>query len=66
MNSSTLGFLGFSNSGAAVAIADENTFGTAEIDVAAPDRLSLIAAGDDEIVLLQATENGATWIVASR
>ena len=66
VSTSTLGFLGFSNSGAAVAIADDTSFATAEIEVAAPDRLSLIAAGDDEIVLLQATESGATWIVASR
>ncbi len=66
VSSDTLGFLGFSSGGAAVAIADDETFAAAEIDVEAPDRLSLIAAGDDEIVLLQATETGANWIVASR
>ena len=66
VNSSTLGMLGLSTGGAVVAIADDDTFATAEIDVEAPDRLSLIAAGDDEIVLLQATESGANWIVASR
>ena len=66
VSSSTLGFLGFSDGGAAVTIADDNTFAGARIEVNAPDRLSLIAAGDDEIVLLQSTESGANWIVASR
>ena len=66
INSSTLGFLGFSDRGAAVSIADDESFVSAEIDVEAPDRLSLVAAGDGEVVLIQATEEGANWIVASR
>ena len=66
INSTTLGFLGFSDGGAAVAIANDESFALAEIDVVAPDRLSLVAAGNDEVVLLQATEGGANWIIASR
>ena len=66
VSSSTLGLLSVSNGGAAVAIADDQSFVAAQIDVDAPDRLSLVAAGNDEVVLLQATETGANWIVATR
>lgn len=66
VSSSTLGLLSVSSNGAAVAIADDESFAAARIDVEAPDRLSLVAAGNDEVVLLQATETGANWIVASR
>ncbi len=66
VNSSTLGLLSISSTGAAVAIADDDSFAAAQIDVEAPDRLSLVAAGNDEVVLVQATESGVNWIVASR
>lgn len=64
VSENTLGML--SSDGTAVAIADDDSFVQADIGVEEGDRLSLLAAGDDEVVLLQATESGATWIVASR
>lgn len=62
---STLGFLGDSP-GAVVAMADADSFSTAELDVAAPDRLALVATGTNELVMVQTTETGTTWIVVSR
>lgn len=64
VSTSTMGFIG--TNGAAVAVADDATFATAQIDVAAPDRLQLVASGNDELVMVQTTEAGTTWIVATR
>ncbi|MFT7474444.1 MAG: hypothetical protein ACI81L_001369 [Verrucomicrobiales bacterium] len=66
VSASTMGFLGSDGAGAVVAVADDATFTTARIDVAAPDRLSLVAVGTDELVMVRTTESGVTWIVASR
>ncbi len=67
VSNSTMGFLGGDASGAVVAVADEETFSSAALDVAAPDRLALVAAGNNEIVMVQTTESGGTtWIVAQR
>ena len=64
-SASTVGFLG-ETSGAVVTIADADSFSTADLDVAAPDRLALVAAGSNEIVMAQTTESGTTWIVVTR
>ncbi len=66
VSASTMGFLGEDGSSSVVAIADEDSFSTAQIDVAAPDRLRLVATGSSEIVMVQTSESGTTWIVASR
>ncbi len=67
VSNSTMGFLGGDAAGAVVAVADGNTFSSADLDVAAPDRLSLVAAGNSELVMVQTTESGGTtWIVAQR
>ena len=66
VSSSTMGFLGADGSDAIIAVSDGATFSTAQLDVAAPDRLSLVAAGNGEIVMVQTTESGTTWIVVRR
>ena len=66
VSASTLGFLGEDGSSSVVAIADDDTFSTAQIDVVAPDRLRLVASGDGELVMVQTSESGTTWIVATR
>jgi len=48
------------------AVADDETFSTVDLDVAAPDRVALVATGSNEVVMVQTTEAGTTWIVASR
>ena len=66
VSASTMGFLGEDGSTSVVAVADEDSFSTAQIDVVAPDRLRLVATGSSEIVMVQTSESGTTWIVASR
>lgn len=66
VSASTMGFLGEDGSGSVVAVADEDTFSTAQINIAAPDRLNLVAVGSGELVMVQTSESGTTWIVASR
>lgn len=67
VNSETVGLFGFSNDDAVVAIANSESFSTAQIESDVADRISLIAAGDDEVILLQATEDGSvTWVIARR
>jgi hypothetical protein len=69
VSASTMGFLGVdgaNGANAVVSVAGGETFSSTRIDVAAPDRLSLVAAGNGEVVLVQTTETGTTWIVASR
>lgn len=66
VSASTMGFLGDDGSNSVVAVANDDTFSTAQIDVAAPDRLRLVATGSQELVMVQTSEAGTTWIVASR
>ena len=64
-SASTVGFLGEA-SGPVVSVADADSFSTVQIDVSAPDRLALVSSDTDEIVMVQTTEAGTTWIVARR
>jgi len=66
VSASTMGFLGDDGSNPVVAVAGDDTFSTAQIDVAAPDRLHLVATGSQELVMVQTSEAGTTWIVATR
>ncbi len=65
-SASTRGFLSGSDAGATMTFADDSTVATATIDVAAPDRLELLAVGTDEAVMLATTEDGLTWITVQR
>ena len=64
-SASTVGFLGDA-AGPVVSVADDETFSAVQLDVSAPDRLGLVSAGVDEMVMVQTTETGTTWIVVSR
>ena len=66
VNSDTLGVLSLSNEETTVAISDFESTVISEIEIASTGRISLVAAGDDEIVLIETTESGVNWIVASR
>ncbi len=66
VSASTRGFLSGSDAGATMTFADEATVATANIDVAAPDRLELLTVGDGEAVMLATTEDGLTWITVQR
>lgn len=64
---STLGFLGGSNSATTVTLSDGAVTTTADLDVSAPDRLSLLATNGGQALMLASTDGGGlTWIVASR
>ena len=65
VSTSTMGFIGVDGA-AVMAVTDDVTFTTAQLDVAAPDRLAVVASSANELVLVQTTEAGTTWIVARR
>jgi hypothetical protein len=67
VSGSSLGFISGSEGDATVTLADGVSLATADLDVAAPDRLSLLATTQDEALMLVLADGGAmTWVVASR
>lgn len=67
VSGSSLGFLGGSQGDATVTLSDGEWFATAELDVAASDRLTLLSTTSDQAVMLSQADGGElTWIVASR
>ena len=63
----TVGFLGTSALGAnTLTLSDGDSWASAPIDVAAPDRVQLLVTGDDAAVLLATVNGELTWIRASR
>lgn len=66
VGSSALGFLG-TGTDSTVTLSDGESFATAELSIAAPDRLTLLSATPDQAVMLSQSSGGElTWIVASR
>lgn len=67
VSGSSLGFIDGSNEDATVTLAGGAPSATADLDVAAPDRLTLLATTPDEALMLVLADGGAvTWVVASR
>ena len=66
VHSNTFSLLSSIDGQPVISIGDDESFAGVEVDVEDGSRLALIAAGDDEVVMLQALESGATWIVAAR
>jgi hypothetical protein len=67
VSQSTLGFLGSSGSATTITLSDGAVTTTADLDVAAPDRLSLLATNGGQALMLASSDGGGlTWIVASR
>lgn len=67
VSGSSLGFLGGDGPSAKVTLSDGQSFASAALDVAAPDRVALLATTPEEALMLVQSTNGAlTWIVASR
>ncbi len=67
VSGSSLGFISGSEGDATVTLADGVSLATADLDVAAPDRLTLLATTQDEALMLVLADGGAmTWVVASR
>lgn len=67
VSGSALGFLGGSQGDATVTLSDGESFATADLDVAVPDRLTLLSTTSDRAVMLSQADGGElTWIVASR
>ena len=65
--SGTISFLGSSALGAnTVTISDGQTWSSASVDVAAPNRVELLVTGDEAAVLLATVDGELTWIRASR
>ncbi len=62
----TLGVLSLSNVEPSVGISDTDSLAVDQIGLESQGRLALVAAGDDEVVLIETTESGTNWIVARR
>ncbi len=67
VSGSALGFLGGAGQNSTVTLSDGESFASAALDIADPDRVALLTTTPNEaLMLVQSNNGGLTWIVASR